>query len=132
MTEVTGVLMPHLMHRFSLRVRVKDQDVVDTFARQVLCVKFDYFNNTLDMIIEQPMCGGALHQFVYEWIHPNKLSPTALEIWAGPEEDPGYILRFINLRCTSHNFELGYERSETAKHKLTFNFDHLVMGDLPE
>ena len=132
MTEVTGILMPHLMYRFSLRVGVKDQDVVDTFARQVLSVKFDYCNNTFDMIVEQPLCGGALHQFVYEWIHPNKLSPTTLEIWAGTEDEPGYILRFLNLRCTRHNFELGYEKCQPSQHQLTFKFDHLIMGDLPE
>lgn len=133
MTEVTGILMPHLMHRFVLQVGVKDQDIIDTFARQVLSVKFDYLNGTLDMIVEQPLCGGALHQFLYEWVHgSNKLSPTSLEIWAGDDENPGYILKFHNLRCVSHEFELGYEKCQASQHKLTFKFDLLMMGDLPE
>ena len=125
--------MPHLMHRFSLRVGVQDQDVMDTFARQVLSVKFDYLNNTLDMVVEQPLCGGALHQFVSEWVTvANALSPTTLEVWAGTEDNPGYILKFHNLKCTSHEFELGYEFCQPAYHKMTFKFDFLSMGDLPE
>jgi len=133
MTEVTGILHPHLMHRFILRVGVKDQDIIDTFARQVLSVKFDYLSNTFTMVVEQPLCGGALHQFVYEWVHSlNKLTPESLEIWAGDDENPGYILRFLNLQCTSHEFELGYAKSGVAEHKLTFKFGHLTMGDLPE
>jgi hypothetical protein len=128
--ELTGILMPHLKHQFILRVGVKDQDIIDTFAKQVLSVKLDYRNNTLDVIVEQPLRGGALHQFVYEWVHSAPhFSPTYLEIWTSGE-NPTYIMRLLGLECISHEFELGYEHCASAYHKLRFKFQSLAMRDI--
>ena len=121
-----GVLIPHLTHRFLVHIGHASEEIRDQVSRQVISIKLDYKNKTINLVIAQPFHGGALHQFLDHWVTQR----TNLKVIAtSGTGEPTYIIRFNQLECLSHEFELDYAECKQACHLLEFKYGAMTMGD---
>ena len=103
-------------------------EISQQMSAQVVSVDIDYVNNLINMIMEQPLVGGALHQVLSSSV------PT-LDFFIHALDSKGYstyIIHPIQLKLQKHLFRLDYASNGIAKHEMVFSFSGISMVDPAE
>lgn len=121
-----GVLMPHMQHRFRVLFGHCDEEIREQISAQITSTSLDYANNKVKIVLLQPVAGGALHQFLHEWLS-GSLEIYIQALTTGAKI--AYTIRLSRLECIKHEFVLDYASNDVAKHTIVFKFNTLTMGE---
>lgn len=119
--------MPHMQHHFRVLFGHCDEEIREQISAQITSASLDYANKKARIVLLQPVVGGALHQFLHEWL---QRSPEIYIQALTTSAKIAYTIRLSRLECIKHEFVLDYvSKSDVAKHTIVFKFDTLTMGE---
>lgn len=126
-----AVLMPQLKHQFRVEWMFPDEDITNTIGQQVIDFNISFSENRVYMTIEQPACGGALYEVLYQVFDKGRI-PTVQKVFMHPMTGGAdYKLGFW-LKPVSHEFVLDYSENGAAIHALEFEIDNMVSVEVEQ